>query len=46
MACPTCPKCPRVLRALRALRAHMPKYILKTGKLKNGNFVPIRLQGY
>ena len=28
--------------ALRALRAHVPKYILQTGKFKNGNFVPIR----
>ena len=28
---PTCPTCPR---ALRALRAHVPKYILQTGKLK------------
>ena len=33
---PTCSTCPR------ALRAHVPKYILQTGKLKNGNFVPIR----
>ena len=30
----------------RALRAHVPKYILQTRKLRNGNFVPIRFQGY
>ena len=43
MVCPTCPPALRALRALRvqralcalrALRAHMPKYILQTGKLK------------
>ena len=36
MACPTCPcpTCPMCPRALRALRAHVPKYILQTGKLK------------
>ena len=32
----------RAQRTLRALRAHVPKYILQTGKFKNGNFVPIR----
>ena len=31
----------RAQRALRALRAHVPKYILQNGKLKNGNFVSI-----
>ena len=31
----------RSLRALRALLAHVPKYILQNGKLKNGNFVSI-----
>ena len=32
-------------RAQRALRDHAPKYILQTGKLKNGNFVTIRFKG-
>ena len=36
--CPTCITCPRALRALRALRVHVPKDILQTRKLKNGNF--------
>ena len=39
---PTCSTCPMCPRALHALRAHVPKYILQTGKLKNGNFVLIR----
>ena len=40
---PTCSTCPTCPRALSALRAHVPKYILQTGKLKNGNFVSVRL---
>ena len=32
-------------RAQRALRGHALKYILQTGKLKNGNFVTIRFKG-
>ena len=32
-------------RALRALRAHVPKYILQTGKLKNGNLYPYVFKG-
>ena len=31
---PTCSTCPTYPRALRALRAHVPKYILQTGKIK------------
>ena len=31
---PTCPRALHALRALRALHAHVPKYILQTGKLK------------
>ena len=33
MACPTCP-CPTCPMCPRALRAHVPQYILQTGKLK------------
>ena len=32
--CPTCSTCPTRSRALLALCAHMPKYILQSGKLK------------
>ena len=43
LTCSMCSTCPRTLRNLRA---HVPKYILQTGKLKNGNFVPIHFYGY
>ena len=45
---PTSPTCPlalhalRALRGVRAVRAHVSKYILQIGKVKNGNFVLIR----
>ena len=34
LTCPMCSTCPTCQRALLALRAHVPKYILHTGKLK------------
>ena len=42
MACPTCP---RALRAQCALRAHVPKYILQTGKLKMEILYPYVFKG-
>ena len=39
---PTCSTCPRTIHALPAHVRKYIQYILQIGKLKNGNFIPIR----